>query len=250
MANIEVKLRRGTDTEHSSFTGAEGEVTVDTTNDTLRVHDGSTAGGIRLAKLSEVSGGTGTVTSVDSGTGLTGGPITTSGTLSLASIADLRVLGNVSGGSAAPVAVEIKDEDAMTSDSATALATQQSIKAYVDTQVAASTGGWSFTNQTVSSTLSPPNTFTDLDLSSFVGTNSAYVIFEASGNTSGYSLNLNFRKKGSTYDVASGIDTKITGSGVGHQLFGITDSSGVIQYRQSDATGTGTITLKIIGYVK
>ena len=85
MANIEVKLRRGTDTEHSGFTGAEGEVTVDTTNDTLRVHDGSTAGGIRLAKLSEVSGGTGTVTSVGSGTGLTGGPITTSGTLSIAS---------------------------------------------------------------------------------------------------------------------------------------------------------------------
>ena len=83
MANIEVKLRRGTDTEHSSFTGAEGEVTVDTTNDTLRVHDGTTAGGIRLAKLSE-AGGSGTVTSVDSGTGLTGGPITTSGTLSIA----------------------------------------------------------------------------------------------------------------------------------------------------------------------
>jgi len=84
MANIEVKLRRGTDTEHSSFTGAVGEVTVDTTNNTLRVHDNSTAGGIRLAKLSE-AGGSGTVTSVDSGTGLTGGPITTSGTLSIAS---------------------------------------------------------------------------------------------------------------------------------------------------------------------
>jgi len=84
MPNIEVQFRRGTDTEHNSFTGAEGEVTVDTTNDTLRVHDGTTAGGIRLAKLSEVSGGTGTVTSVGSGTGLTGGPITTSGTLSIA----------------------------------------------------------------------------------------------------------------------------------------------------------------------
>ena len=82
MSNIQVKLRRGTDTEHSSFTGAEGEVTVDTTNDTLRVHDGTTAGGVRLAKLSE-AGGSGTVTSVDSGTGLSGGPITTSGTLSL-----------------------------------------------------------------------------------------------------------------------------------------------------------------------
>jgi len=87
MSNISVQLRRGTDTEHSSFTGAEGEVTVDTTNDTLRVHDGTTAGGVRLAKLSEVSGGTGTVTSVDSGTGLSGGPITTSGTLALANTA-------------------------------------------------------------------------------------------------------------------------------------------------------------------
>lgn len=87
MPNIQVKLRRGTATEHNTFTGAEGEVTVDTTNDTLRVHDGSTAGGVRLAKLSEVSGGSGTVTSVDSGTGLTGGPITTSGTLSLANTA-------------------------------------------------------------------------------------------------------------------------------------------------------------------
>ena len=86
MPNISVQLRRGTDTEHSSFTGAVGEVTVDTTNDTLRVHDGSTAGGVRLAKLSE-AGGSGTVTSVDSGTGLTGGPITTSGTLALANTA-------------------------------------------------------------------------------------------------------------------------------------------------------------------
>jgi len=83
MPNIQVKLRRGTATEHNTFTGAEGEVTVDTTNDTLRVHNGSTAGGIRLAKLSE-AGGSGTVTSVGSGTGLTGGPITTSGTLSIA----------------------------------------------------------------------------------------------------------------------------------------------------------------------
>ena len=86
MANIEVKLRRGTTSQHSSFTGAEGEVTVDTDLDTLRVHDGSTAGGERLAKYSELSGagGGGTVTSVDSGTGLTGGPITSSGTLSIA----------------------------------------------------------------------------------------------------------------------------------------------------------------------
>jgi len=47
-----LKLRRGTTSQHSSFTGAEGEVTVDTTKDTIVVHDGSTAGGIPLAKES------------------------------------------------------------------------------------------------------------------------------------------------------------------------------------------------------
>jgi hypothetical protein len=45
-----LKLRRGTTTQHSTFTGAEGEVTVDTTKDTVVVHDGSTAGGFPLAK--------------------------------------------------------------------------------------------------------------------------------------------------------------------------------------------------------
>lgn len=45
---------------------------------------------------------------------------------------DLRVLGNVSGALADPAEVSILDEDTMSSDSATALATQQSIKAYAD----------------------------------------------------------------------------------------------------------------------
>ena len=50
----QLQLRKGTATEHNTFTGANGEVTVDTTNKTLRVHDGSTVGGIRLATLSSV----------------------------------------------------------------------------------------------------------------------------------------------------------------------------------------------------
>ena len=44
-----LKLRRGTTSQHSSFTGAEGEVTVDTDKDVLVVHDGSTAGGHAMA---------------------------------------------------------------------------------------------------------------------------------------------------------------------------------------------------------
>lgn len=53
----QLKLRRGTTTEHSTFTGAEGEVTVDTTKDTVVVHDGVTAGGVPLAKESAIPTG-------------------------------------------------------------------------------------------------------------------------------------------------------------------------------------------------
>jgi hypothetical protein len=55
-----LKLRRGTTTQHGSFTGAEGEVTIDTTKDTAVVHDGSTAGGRPLARqdMNNVPAGT------------------------------------------------------------------------------------------------------------------------------------------------------------------------------------------------
>jgi len=45
-----LKLRRGTTSQHSSFTGAEGEVTVDTDKESLVVHNGSTAGGFPLLR--------------------------------------------------------------------------------------------------------------------------------------------------------------------------------------------------------
>jgi RNase P/RNase MRP subunit p29 len=49
MAAYAIQFRRGTTTEHSSFTGLAGEVTVDTTKNTVVVHDGSTQGGHALA---------------------------------------------------------------------------------------------------------------------------------------------------------------------------------------------------------
>lgn len=51
----QVQNRRGTTAEHSTFTGANGELTVDTTKKTVVVHDGSTAGGTPLAKESALS---------------------------------------------------------------------------------------------------------------------------------------------------------------------------------------------------
>ena len=46
---VTVQFRRGTATQNDAFTGAAGEVSVNTTN-TIRVHDGSTAGGHELMK--------------------------------------------------------------------------------------------------------------------------------------------------------------------------------------------------------
>ena len=45
-----LKLRGGTTSQHSSFTGADREVTVDTDKETLVVHNGSQAGGFPLAR--------------------------------------------------------------------------------------------------------------------------------------------------------------------------------------------------------
>ena len=50
-----LQLRRGTTSQHSSFTGAVGEVTVDTDKDVVVVHDGSTAGGTALATEASVT---------------------------------------------------------------------------------------------------------------------------------------------------------------------------------------------------
>lgn len=75
-----LQLRRGTTVQHSTFAGAVGEITVDTTKDTAVVHDGSTAGGFPLAKengstLTNVTISSGAITGItdlavaDGGTG-------------------------------------------------------------------------------------------------------------------------------------------------------------------------------------
>ena len=49
-----LQIRRGTAAQNNNFTGLAGEITMDTTNKTIRVHDGTTAGGTMLAKQSEI----------------------------------------------------------------------------------------------------------------------------------------------------------------------------------------------------
>lgn len=49
-----LQIRRGTSTQNDNFTGLNGEITFDTTNKTVRVHDGETLGGIALARHDEI----------------------------------------------------------------------------------------------------------------------------------------------------------------------------------------------------
>lgn len=46
----ELRIRRGTTAQHSTFTGAPNEVTADTTKKTLVLHDGTTVGGVPMAR--------------------------------------------------------------------------------------------------------------------------------------------------------------------------------------------------------
>ena len=113
--------------------------------------DGATFGTDSVDNASTIVNANGAITVRDSGVTaakLATGAVTASKILDanvtkakIENVADYKVLGNVSGAAAAPAEVAILDEDDMVSDSDTALATQQSIKAYVD-------GGGGFTPST------------------------------------------------------------------------------------------------------
>ena len=62
--STQIQRRRGTTADHSTFTGAGGELTIDTTKNTVVVHDGATAGGFPLAKESDLSSSVATLTDV------------------------------------------------------------------------------------------------------------------------------------------------------------------------------------------
>jgi hypothetical protein len=51
----QLQLRRGTAVQVAAFTGAQGEVVVDTTNNRVVVHDGSTAGGFPHVRQSDAA---------------------------------------------------------------------------------------------------------------------------------------------------------------------------------------------------
>ena len=107
-------------------------------------------------------------------------------------VANMKALGNTTGALAAPSEVSILDEDDMVSDSATSLATQQSIKAYVDNTTGlilgtsvATTSGTSFDFTGIPTTVKRINV--NFDNVALSGTNNILVqIGEGSVETTGY----------------------------------------------------------------
>ena len=99
MANI-IQRRRGTTLQHASFTGSEGEITIDLDKETVVCHDGSTAGGFPLARedLSNVANKVG-ISQLNLSDGSAGQVLSTngSGTISFVSIGAASVGGDLSG---------------------------------------------------------------------------------------------------------------------------------------------------------
>jgi len=164
-------------------------------------------------------------------------------------VANMKVLGNTSGSSAAPQEVSILDEDDMTSDSNTSIPTQQSVKAYVDSlkqyqlKYSGSTGVKSATTS-----------FVDWDLSSIVGTNRAMVIIEI-WNAS-IPTDLLLKTKGSpvnpyvanSYSGWGASGAVVSPTNIGGTFIIVTDSSGVIELKAT--TSASSINYKIQAYQK
>jgi hypothetical protein len=161
-------------------------------------------------------------------------------------VANMKVLGNTSGSAAAPQEVDVLDEDDMTSDSSTALATQQSIKAYVDAleqyqlKYSGSTG-----------TISVTASFADWDLSSVVGSNRAMVIIELKDS----SALISFFARTKNSSVSPYMGASFGGWGAsglvlsdGGTIVVITNESGIIEIKGN--TSASNINYTIQAYQK
>ncbi len=126
----------------------DGYLAVDVDTGSLRLGDGSTAGGTAVAGGGGSSSSLGDLSAIGS---TLSAPSNGDLTLTTAGTGSVIVDDTFKIGSGASVTT-ILDEDDMSSDSATALATQQSIKAYVDANAGSSTGGISFSGTTISTT--------------------------------------------------------------------------------------------------
>ena len=141
--------------------------------------------------------------------------------------ANLRVLGNISGGAGAVAEVVINDDDTMASASATTLSTDEAIKAYVD----ANSG-----SLTLISTSTPTGVAT-VDFTSIPQTYSALIV-----SFSGISCDTTTRAFKITSNAGAGLGSE---THLFHQIEGTTVSSGIAQ---TNMVNTGNQTNSQVAY--
>ena len=177
------------------------------------------------------------------------GILTASGAVTVGTTLD--VTGNIDPTSYETTNGGFLDEDAMSSDSATKVASQQSIKAYIDTQItAAKTAvGWTHDGSTTISLTTLTGTYQDVD-TGIGGRGIAFLKVKPTEHT----MTIFFKTKGET-DTESGQ----TGEGMGcsagrteqNRIFYVwveTDSSGVAQAKKL-AGNDGNVTVTVMGYL-
>ena len=178
----------------------------------------------------------------------------------LATITSQNVLGNIGSGNASVPIVGtsgiLKNDDSLgTSD--TQGATQGNIKAYVDAQVDTYALKYSGSTGTFNVTA---GSYSDLDISSVVGSNRALVIMDIYDGSSGTGGNFFIRTKGSSIDRHTTAGGNIAGYGiggvtvqngsVGGTVAVITSTSGVLEYTSDVSSNTVDYTIQAYQVLK
>ena len=235
-----VQFRRGTTAQNNAFTGAVGEISVDTDKKTLVVHDGSTAGGSTLFStgfaeptLSSSTANLPNFTIQNTADDATG-PILTLES-DRATPADNDVAGTI----------QFK-----ASDDAGAQTTIATIQALI-TDVTNSTEDGSITFNTYKA--GSDTTITTIDASGLTVNSGDLAVTSGAGSTIGNMTIANGSITDSSGTISFGDEnltttgtlTAATGSSIGNLTLAngsITDSSGTISFGDENLTTTGTIT--------
>tara|TARA_Y100000310_G_scaffold344706_1_gene458914 strand:+ start:196 stop:1605 length:1410 start_codon:yes stop_codon:yes gene_type:complete len=133
--------------------------------------------------------------------------------------------------------LDFVDEDTMSSDSATAIPSQQSVKAYVDTEVAGASGDW-VKISTVNASGASSADFTDLS-----STYAAYKIIYTDLTNSVDSIELYIRTStdnGSTFDSSASDYAYVNGQVTTSGISAVTGSTGSNVLRINSSNGNAT----------
>ena len=197
----QVQRRRGTTAQHTGFTGAEGEITVNTTNKSAVVHDGATAGGVEAARAD------------------------------LANVDGANIASTISGETVASLTVTSADINGGTIDSTTVGASTPSSGAFttLTTTGGATIGGDLTVNGTTTTINSTTLTVDDLNVTLASGAADAAAANGAGITVDGASATFNYASTGDKWTMNKPLD--VTGGVVTNKSLTInsTDTFGFIE---------------------